>query len=83
MDEEVLWTQVQDVIKDALKGDYSQQFNVMVPRSPTHTIIHYSPLLQKLSCSNCHPLELVSPYRETQVQVGEKYSYLLIVRPHI
>ena len=75
MDEEVLWTQVQDVIKDALKGDYSQQFNLMVPRFATHTIIHFSPLLQKLSFSTCHPLEVVSPYRETQVQVGENYSF--------
>ena len=32
---------------------------------------------------NSHPLEVVSRYRDTQLQVGENYSYLFNLRPNI
>ena len=30
----------------------------------------------ELNNLNCHPLEVVSRYRDTQLQVGENYPYL-------
>ena len=30
-----------------------------------------------------HPLEVVSRYRDPQLQVGENYSYLFILKPNI
>ena len=36
-----------------------------------------------LSYLNIHPLEVVSRYRDPQLQVGENYSYLLNLRPNI
>ena len=32
---------------------------------------------------NFHPLEVVSRYRDLQLQVGENYAYLLNLRPNI
>ena len=32
----------------------------------------------KLSYLNFHPLEVVSRYRDTQLQVGENYSYMCL-----
>ena len=43
-----------------------------------------NPLPAKLSYLNFHPLQVVSRYRETQLEVGEKYSkYLFIFKPYI
>ena len=39
--------------------------------------------LAKLSYLNFHPLEIVSRYRDPQLQVDENYSYLFKLRPHI
>ena len=36
----------------------------------------------KLNELNFHPLEVVSRYRDPQLQVGENYSYLFILRPN-
>ena len=46
-----------------------------------YTQIHYhvfisNPLPAQLYCSNVHPLEVASRYRDTQLPVGKKYSYL-------
>ena len=38
--------------------------------------IRFNQLPAKLPYLNCHPLEMVSRYREPQLQVGKKYSYL-------
>ena len=35
-----------------------------------------NPFPAKLFYSNFHPLEVVSRYRDTQLQVAENYSYL-------
>ena len=37
----------------------------------------------KLIYLNFHPLEVVSRCRDPQLQVGEKYSHLLNLRPNI
>ena len=44
-------------------------------------LIH--PLTAKLSDRNFHPLEVVSPYRDTQLQVNKDYSYLFTLRSNI
>ena len=40
---------------------------------------YINPLPAKLSYLNFHPLEVVSRYRDPQLQVGENYSYLFII----
>ena len=40
-----------------------------------------NPFLAKLSHLNFHPLEVVSRYRDPQLQVEENYSYLFNLRP--
>ena len=37
----------------------------------------------QLNNINFHPLEVVTPYRDPQLQVGEHYSYLFNLRPTI
>ena len=39
--------------------------------------------LAKLMYLNFNPLEVVSRYRKTQLQVGENYAYLFNLRPNI
>ena len=41
-----------------------------------------NPLPAKLCYLNFHPLEVVSRYRDSQLQVGENCSYLFNFRPH-
>ena len=36
----------------------------------------FSPYPAKLTYLNCHPLKVVSLYRDTQLQVAENYLYL-------
>ena len=48
---------------------------------PTAQIINFliggfNPQSAKLNHLNFHPLEVVSRYRDPQLQVGENYSYL-------
>ena len=43
----------------------------------------FNPCSAKLNNLNFHPLEVVSRYRDPQLQVGENYSYLFILRPNI
>ena len=43
----------------------------------------FNPLPAKLSYLIFHPFEVVSRYSDTQLQVGEKYSYLSDLRPNI
>ena len=38
-------------------------------------------LSAKLFNSNCHPLDVVSRYRDTQHQVGDNYAYLFNLGP--
>ena len=38
------------------------------------------PLHAKLSYLNCHSIEVVSRYRDAQLQVGENYLYLFNLR---
>ena len=45
--------------------------------------IWFNPFLPKVSDWNCHPLEVVSRYRDPQLQVGENYSYSFNLRPNI
>ena len=42
-----------------------------------------NPYPAKLIYLNFHPLEVVSRHRDPQLQVGENYSYLFNLRPHI
>ena len=42
-----------------------------------------SPYHTKWIHLNFHPLEVVSRYRDPQLQVGENYSYLFKSRPNI
>ena len=42
-----------------------------------------NPCIAELCYLNFHPLEVVSRYRDTQLQVGEIYSYLFNLRPNI
>ena len=44
-------------------------------------LIH--PLTAKLSDRNFHPLEVVSPYRDPQLQVNKDYTYLFTLRSNI
>ena len=44
---------------------------------------HSNPQSAKLNNLNFHPLEVVSRYRDTQLQVDENYSYVSNLRPNI
>ena len=44
-------------------------------------MLPFNSLPAKLSHLNFHPLEVVSRYRDPQLQVGENYSYLIDLRP--
>ena len=44
---------------------------------------YFYPLLAKLSFLHFHPLEVVSRYIDTQLQVGENYSHLLKLGTYI
>ena len=44
---------------------------------------HGNPLPGRLSCLHFHPLEVVCRCRDTQLQVGENYSFLYNLRPNI
>ena len=41
-------------------------------------LVHVNPSNAKSSYFNFHPLEVVSRYRDSQLQVGENYCYLLV-----
>ena len=45
--------------------------------------IDLDPLHAMLSYLYFHPLEVVSHYRDPQLQVGENYPYLFKFRPNI
>ena len=42
-----------------------------------------NPLTAMIFNLNCHPHEVVSRYRDPQLQVGENYSYLFNLRPNM
>ena len=42
----------------------------------SHIILSVNPLTSKLFNSNFHPLEVVCPWRDPQLQVSENYSHL-------
>ena len=46
-------------------------------------LILINPYPAKLGHFNFHPLEVVSRYRDPQLQVGENYSYLFSLIPNI
>ena len=51
---------------------------------PKMYVIHtIDPWTAKLNNLNFHPLEVVSRYRDPQLQVGENYSYSFNLRPNI
>ena len=43
----------------------------------------FNPRSGKLNYLNFHPFEVVSRYRDQQLQVGEDYPYLFILDPNI
>ena len=43
----------------------------------------FNPFFAKLSYLNFNPLEVVSRYRDSQLQVGENVSYMSYLRPNI
>ena len=43
--------------------------------------IFFQPRSPQLSCLNFNTLDIVSRYREPQLQVGENYSYLFNLGP--
>ena len=45
------------------------------------SIVFIDPLPAKLYFLNFYPLEVVSRYRDPQLQVGENYSYLFNLKP--
>ena len=45
--------------------------------------IYFNPLTGKLSYYNFHPLEVMSRYRDSQLQVGENYAYFFDLRANI
>ena len=45
--------------------------------------VSFNPQIAKLNNLNFHPLEVVSRYRDPQLQVGDNYSYLFNLRPNI
>ena len=46
-------------------------------------IVFFATILTKLKNLNFHPLEVVSRYRDPQLQVGENYSYLYNLNQNI
>ena len=48
--------------------------------SPRYTRNHINPIINNL---NFHPFEVVSRYRDPQLQVGEKIPFLLNLKPNI
>ena len=42
-----------------------------------HPVAHINPFPAKVTYLNFHPPEVVSRYRDPQLQAGENYSYLL------
>ena len=53
------------------------------PSKYTSSLEIINPLAAKLFNFNFHPLEVVSRYRDPQLQVGENYSYPFNLRPNI
>ena len=53
--------------------DYINLFPASDAYIDTQTIFHINPLLARLSYLYFHPLEVVSRYRDTQLQVGENH----------
>ena len=49
----------------------------------TQQVITDDPYPAKVIYLNFHQLEVVSRYRDTQIQVGEIHRYLLKLRPNI
>ena len=46
-------------------------------------LCRFNPLTAKINYLNFHPLEVVSRYRDPQLQVGGNYLYLLNLWPNI
>ena len=61
--------------------DFSRQNDIY--RHQVLTTKVYAALLANLSYSNFHSLEVVSRYRDPQLQVRENYSHLFDLRPNI
>ena len=57
--------------------------NLESVKKSMHAFYILNPFLAKLSYLNVHPLEVVSRYRDPQLHVGEKFSYLLNLTPNI
>ena len=65
-----------------IPGEFFIAFSVPL-LLPYPYIYGFNPYPAKLISSNFHPLEVVSRYRDPQLQVGENYSYLFNLRPTI
>ena len=70
------------VIPDQMFQSYTESSR-KTSRNKTFIQCRYNPYPAKVIYLNFHPLEVVSRYRDPQLQVGENCAYLFILRSNI